>query len=346
MLQAISRFIFQLIDDLNQDSIEAMCSGHPGFTTCMQSCEFRPRRDMFEREAHIRRGGRTLAWLGDEQPILFPNLREFLHWEHTTYGPLLDDLQESSAKLGSVEGSLWAEHSVNETSMHLAAKRQTLLELVLFGITYWRAETSNAGKEVVILNLGFNAGHSAAMLLWTFPTSFIYSFDLCGHTYTESADALIKEQFGQRHKLICGDSRFTLAEFLADPDCPQNVAVVFVDGDHTYYGARGDIEKGASLGSNAKPLALIADDCWSPLNATLALHRPIELMVSLAWRHATGIADTSFSGLHGLCFGISQPRSSSEGEHSRANSAPCARSFQAHQDLDHAVHELFFGRSA
>ena len=39
----------------------------------------------------------------------------------------------------------------------------------------------------MIIEVGFNAGHSTALLLSTFPTVEVWSFDLCEHPYVDKA---------------------------------------------------------------------------------------------------------------------------------------------------------------
>jgi hypothetical protein len=75
--------------------------------------------------------------------------------------------------------------------------------------------------EWLALEVGFNAGHSAALLLATFPRASLRSFDLCAHVYTKSNAAWLQTQFEAsninrfngtypRFALSCGNSRETL----------------------------------------------------------------------------------------------------------------------------------------
>jgi hypothetical protein len=66
-------------------------------------------------------------------------------------------------------------------------------------------------KSWVYLEVGFNAGHSAAIALATFPRVVVRSFDICSHAYSRpNFDHLVGLFGAPRLSLSCGDSRLTL----------------------------------------------------------------------------------------------------------------------------------------
>ena len=58
------------------------------------------------------------------------------------------------------------------------------------------APADAAGVRWWALEVGFNAGHSAAVLLAAFPRAALRSFDLCAHAYTEANAAWLQAHFG------------------------------------------------------------------------------------------------------------------------------------------------------
>jgi hypothetical protein len=164
--------------------------------------------------------------------------------------------------------------------------------------------------------VGFNAGHSAAVLLASFPRARVASFDSCVHPYTVPNFEWLVERFGpERLSLRCGDSRSTLpAAVAADASVAgektetlgsdfqpgkaraagidglsELADIVRIDGGHQFPVAAADILNGKAL---AKPGALMMlDDCGWPevwaawqfaiARGVLASERP-----GLGWGHS------------------------------------------------------------
>lgn len=77
-----------------------------------------------------------------------------------------------------------------------------------------------------ILEIGFNAGHSAVLFLELFPNATVTSVDLGIHTYIQQAEQLIQKWYPGRHKLIIGDSRQVI------PTLSSKYDMIFIDGGH------------------------------------------------------------------------------------------------------------------
>ena len=88
-----------------------------------------------------------------------------------------------------------------------------------------------------VMEIGFNAGHSAEVFLSTNPNVHVTSFDLGNHDYTVIAKGYIDHVFPGRHTLILGDSAVTVPRL---PD--QEFDLIFIDGDHEYPMAKADLE--------------------------------------------------------------------------------------------------------
>jgi predicted O-methyltransferase YrrM len=81
-----------------------------------------------------------------------------------------------------------------------------------------------------ILEVGFNAGHSAEVFLSANPTATLTSFELGRWLYTANGKTYIDTHFPGRHTLILGDSTQTLPEFIATG--PEPFDLLFIDGGH------------------------------------------------------------------------------------------------------------------
>jgi predicted O-methyltransferase YrrM len=91
-----------------------------------------------------------------------------------------------------------------------------------------------------ICEIGFNAGHSAAVMLVANPNAHLVAFDTLQYEYSKTTSALMKELFPDRFTLIVGDSAETLPQFRQEnPDFKCDL--IAIDGDHTYEGVLDDL---------------------------------------------------------------------------------------------------------
>jgi predicted O-methyltransferase YrrM len=86
------------------------------------------------------------------------------------------------------------------------------------------------------LEIGFNCGHSAALILSARPDVTLVSLDNAFHPYVNAAQKVIQDFFPKRHMLVIGDSTITLPTLLGEFD------MYFVDGCHEYEVAKKDVE--------------------------------------------------------------------------------------------------------
>jgi predicted O-methyltransferase YrrM len=106
-----------------------------------------------------------------------------------------------------------------------------------------------------LLEIGFNAGHSAEVFLHHNKNLNMVSFDLGSHDYVKIAKEYIDFAYPGRHTLILGNSTHTVPEFINTE--PNKYDVIFIDGGHEYAIARADMDNCLKL---AAPGAIIIVD--------------------------------------------------------------------------------------
>jgi predicted O-methyltransferase YrrM len=121
-------------------------------------------------------------------------------------------------------------HIVEGGSYQIGAQSDRLRELV------------NKRAPKSIMEIGFNAGHSALLFLAnTPPETKVVSFDLGEYAYVFAAKRYIDAMFPGRHTLVTGDSTVTIPNYeeqvahrMKDPLTapPMRFDFIFIDGGH------------------------------------------------------------------------------------------------------------------
>lgn len=112
--------------------------------------------------------------------------------------------------------------------------------------------------------IGFNAGHSAALWLNANPEAKLYAFDIGQFPYTRGNAQLMKKLFPDRFEYIQGPSDETVKAFhVANPDVTCDV--ISVDGDHSTEGTLADLANLRKLAS-CRNWVLMDDAGWSSTN--------------------------------------------------------------------------------
>lgn len=95
--------------------------------------------------------------------------------------------------------------------------------------------------EVInILEIGFNAGHSAATFLSASSKVKVTSFDIGIHDYLKIGKKFIDRKFPNRHTLILGNSLETIPQYYKN-NPEMKFDLLFIDGNHEYDFAIGDL---------------------------------------------------------------------------------------------------------
>jgi predicted O-methyltransferase YrrM len=112
--------------------------------------------------------------------------------------------------------------------------------------------------NINVMEIGFNAGHSAELFLKNNNTLKLTSFDLGTHNYVETAKEYIDCMFPNRHTLILGDSTITVPLYIENNKENTKFDIIFIDGGHTYEIAQKDIDNCFNI--SHKDTIVILDD--------------------------------------------------------------------------------------
>jgi FkbM family methyltransferase len=125
-----------------------------------------------------------------------------------------------------------------------------------------------------IMEIGFNAGHSALLFLaMTPPDTKVVSFDLGEYAYVFAAKRYIDSVFPGRHTLVTGDSTFTIPNYeeqvahrMNDPVTapPHKFDLIFIDGGHQDDIPLKDILHSHRLARSNETIVAIDDICRVP----------------------------------------------------------------------------------
>jgi predicted O-methyltransferase YrrM len=112
-------------------------------------------------------------------------------------------------------------------------------------------------NNICVMEIGFNAGHSAEIFLQNNKELNLTSFDLGIHNYVKTAKEYIDITYPNRHKLILGDSTITIPIYLQN-NKDIKFDIIFIDGGHDYEVAKKDMENCFHLAH--KDTIVILDD--------------------------------------------------------------------------------------
>jgi predicted O-methyltransferase YrrM len=113
-----------------------------------------------------------------------------------------------------------------------------------------------------VMEIGFNAGHSAEIFLQNNPNLILTSFDLGGHHYVSTAKEYIDATFPNRHTLILGDSTITIPKYIEN-NKDKKYDLIFIDGGHAYEIAKSDLENCFHL-SHSETIVILDDTIYTP----------------------------------------------------------------------------------
>ena len=170
-------------------------------------------------------------------------------------------------------------------------------------------EESNFLKEIVtnkpyknIMEIGFNAGHSAEIFLENNSTLHVTSFELGKHKYTRKGKKFMDKKYKNRHTLIYGNSIEAIPKFIKE-NKDVKFDLIFIDGSHHYDLVKQDLENCKEL--SHKDTIVILDDT----NTIPSLVKKWQIGPNRVWKEGKEnnmiieLGALNFPPRHGLSWG-------------------------------------------
>ena len=108
-----------------------------------------------------------------------------------------------------------------------------------------------------LLEIGFNAGHSALMACANNPDLHYTGIDICGFSYIEPCAEILKARFKDRFTFHKGDSREVLPSLFLQTD---RFDIFHIDGSHTTTTAKADVINCLHLHDSSVTAHVLLDD--------------------------------------------------------------------------------------
>lgn len=115
--------------------------------------------------------------------------------------------------------------------------------------------------NINVMEIGFNAGHSAEVFLKNNPTLKLTSFDIARSNVVYFSKKYIDDKYPDRHNLIIGDSNITVPNYF---NCNNDIKfdIIFIDGGHEYEVCKNDLNNCFNL-AHKDTIVMLDDTCFT-----------------------------------------------------------------------------------
>lgn len=196
--------------------------------------------------------------LPSEYPSLVEYFNETMFLDESNIHRELNSIVANIAPDGKVEGNYC---HYNKSKLHKYTPSDPRRS---WKREYLRRSIRNSIKA---LEIGFNAGHSAAIMLSTQPGLVLHSIDISIHSYTDPCQLHLKSVYGDRFVFTSGDSKEVLLNTQLE-----SYDFIHVDGGHDIDTVRSDLNyilRRASIGT-----LLMVDDAYAS-----SIANPLEVAI-------------------------------------------------------------------
>jgi predicted O-methyltransferase YrrM len=168
-----------------------------------------------------------------------------------------------------VEGSLISPNNIDQPGLDGEIYKEKRLNYVFL---------INQLQPRKVLEIGFNWGYSATLVMESCSWSTLRSIDIAQHWYTVLAGELVEQLYRGRFSAVWKDSHTALRDEIA---AGNRYDMIIVDGGHSYEIARLDIELSMKLLTPGGVLVVDDTDAPSVRGAVIATVARDERMVEL-----------------------------------------------------------------
>ena len=152
-----------------------------------------------------------------------------------------------------------------------------------------------------VMEIGFNAGHSAEVFLENNKDLTLVSFDIGTHSYGAAAKEYIDATYPGRHTIIWGDSTTTVPEYInANPG--KIFDFIFIDGGHQVNTVRANFQNCSFL-ANADTVVAIDDTIFTKAQSDNTVGPTLIWLENLGLRVIEEIERKEYGGHRGMAWG-------------------------------------------